>query len=77
MTDANTEVPKKSNKKKVLAIVSAILILVLGVNHFTVRVGYTSVDVAVTDSTIVVTPMVDTTIVVAPAVDTTKIDTAK
>jgi hypothetical protein len=77
MTDTTTntpEAPKKSNKK-MLAIVSLILVLVFGTNHLFFKVGYTTVEVAVTDSTIVVTPMMDTTVV--PAVDTTKKDTAK
>lgn len=82
MTDANTttstpEAPKKSNKK-MLAVVSLVLVLIFGTNHFTARVGYVTLGIDVNDSAIVVTPMMDTTIkAVTPAVDTTKKDTTK
>ena len=74
----NSESPKKSNKKKMLAILSAVLVLVLGTNHFTFQVGYSTVDVAVTDSTIstVVTPSAEEA-VNPVAIDTTKKDTTK
>jgi hypothetical protein len=77
-TASTPEAPKKSNKK-ILAVVSLVLVLIFGTNHFTARVGYVTFGIDVNDSTIVVAPMVDTT-VVAPAVvavDTTKKDTAK
>ena len=83
MTDVKTstspEAPKKSNKK-MLAVVSLVLILIFGTNHFTFQVGYTTLGLSVNDSTIVIAPAMDTTkVVVAPvvAVDTTKKDTTK
>lgn len=75
----NSEAPKKSSTKKILAVVSLALVLIFWTNHLVWRAGYVMVGIDVNDSTIVITPVVDTT-AVAPAVvavDTTKKDTTK
>jgi hypothetical protein len=76
MTDTTntTPAPKKS-KKKLYAIITSALILILGVNHFSFRVGYTDVEVTATDSTISVTA--SPVEAVLPVTDTTKLDTTK
>lgn len=68
-----TPTPKKPGLKKILAIAITILAL-LGVgNHFTLKWGYATVDVTLTDSsaTVVAVP------VELPVTDTIKIDTTK
>jgi hypothetical protein len=73
-TPAPAPAPKKSNK--MLAVVSLVLILIFGTNHFTARVGYVTLGIDVNDSTIVVTPA-PVEAPAAPAVDTAKADTSK
>lgn len=76
MTDnTNPQTPKKS-KKKLLVILSAAIVLILGVNHFTFKVGYAEVEVKVTDSTIITTITPEVSPEPAP-VDTVKEDTTK
>jgi hypothetical protein len=80
-TNTSSEALKKSNKK-MLAVVSLVLILIFGTNHFTTRVGYVTLGIDVNDSTIVITPVVDTLKVIPTptavvAIDTTKKDTVK
>jgi hypothetical protein len=77
MTDTNTSTgssPKKSFSKVFWII--GIVLGIFGINHYTLKIGYgTGAEVTLTDSTIVVTPVVEP--VVAPVADTTKADTTK
>lgn len=78
-TSTPNETPKKSNKK-FFWIISIILGL-FGLDHYTYNFVGIGAEATVTDSTIVVAPIVDTIIttdaVVVAKVDTTKADTAK
>ena len=70
----NTETPKKKNSitKKIFVVVAIVLGL-LGVDHLTYNFAGIGASVTLTDSTLVVAPIVDSIV----AVDTTKADTAK
>ena len=66
MTNTETPKPKKSIAKKIFVVV-AIVFSLLGIDHYTYHWVSGGVDVTVTDSTLVVSPIADTT-----AADTTK-----
>lgn len=75
-TIAATPAPKTPmSKKKLYAIIASVIVLLLGVNHFTVQLGYgTEATVTGTDSTLsVIVKAVPT----AAPVDTAKKDTTK
>lgn len=73
-----TEVKPKSKKgKKILYIIATIAALI-GINHFTAKVGYTEVEVSLTDSSVIVEPVVMPVDSVKPIVaDSAKKDTTK
>ena len=64
--------PKKSITKKVFWIIAIVLGL-FGIDHFTYNIAGIGASVTVTDSTIVVAPIIDSIV----AVDKTKADTTK
>ena len=80
MTDNTTQptTPKKSYKKFFVLI--ALILGLLGIDHYTYHFVSGGVDVTVTDSTIVVTAPIDTTITIAKvdtAINIVKVDTSK
>jgi len=76
MSETTTTTVKKSlSNKKILIIITTILTL-LGIgNHFTFKLGYTTADVTVSDSTLVIAASVETSTVTA--IDTASLDTTK
>lgn len=69
--------PKKSNKK-IFAVISLVLVLIFGTNHFTLQVGYDALGISASDSAIVITTNSDTSMsVIRVEADTTKKDTVK
>jgi hypothetical protein len=69
--------PKKSNKK-MFVLISLALVLIFGANHLTLQVGYATLGISASDSTIVITPNSDTSMsVIRVEADTTKKDTVK
>lgn len=72
MTNNTTPTPKKSIAKKVFAVVALVFVL-LGIDHFTYNFAGIGASVTLTDSALVVAPIVDSIV----AVDTTKADTMK
>lgn len=73
MTEQTTPTPKKSIAKKVFAAIAIILGL-LGIDHYTYNFAGIGTSLTVTDSTVVVAPIADTTL---PVTDTARIDTTK
>lgn len=73
MTEKTTKPAPKKSKKLTIFVIIALILSALGYDHYNWHYVSGGVDVTVTDSSIVVTPIVDTT-TVAPAavVDTTK-----
>ncbi len=67
------ETPKKPSLKKILAIISTVLVLLLGTNHLSLQLGYVELGITVTDSTVVGTVTIDS----LPVTDTIKLDTLK
>lgn len=67
--------PKKSNKKVIIAA-SLVIILALGANHLTLRIGYGDAENC-PDSTAIVPPVVDTMKAVSTSTTISVIDTIK
>jgi len=67
-----TIAPKKSGLKKILAIISAVLLITLGTNHLSFQFGYAEIGLTVNDSTAAVTV---TAVDSLPVTDTLKLDT--
>ena len=72
--ETETPKPKKSIAKKVFWIIAIVLGL-FGIDHFTYNFAGIGASVTVTDSTVVVAPIVDTTPVAVE--DTTAKDTTR